>query len=69
MTERRRFTTTKYDSIAGGYNVLDRSARVATFVDQGLAVAFCKMLRLFPGMTNSYRNLTQQELDEVEELE
>ena len=64
--ERRRFTTKAYSAKLGGYAVFDRTALIAVFVEQGLAVKFCKLLRLFPEMMNSDRNLTTDELAEIE---
>lgn len=66
VPERRRFTTKAYLAERGGYPVYDRTTLVAVFVEQGLAEKFCKLLRLFPEMVNSDRNLTTDELAEIE---
>lgn len=65
MNERRRFTTGEYQ-IANGYPVFDRGQLVAVFIEQAHAIQYCRMLRAAPCLADAERNMTGEEIDEVE---
>ena len=69
MIERRRFRTGKYDSERRGYPVFDRSFPIAFFIDQGMAIQFCRMLRAYPQIANSCdacQSWAEQAREEIE---
>jgi len=63
--ERRRFTTSKYAREAGGYWVMDRNTRIALFVEQEMAIKFCRMLPAYPEIAEVIHRIRQSDLERL----
>ena len=48
-----RFTAAEFAPVFGGYVVRDRRSRVATFVDEGMAIQYAALLNALPQLANS----------------